>query len=65
MSRGAAVDDTPREGCPDCTRVRAEHGESGLASMWRTGRGLLGPGAVGRLERRSATAHVEAIANPA
>src|SRR4029077_6818694 len=56
VSRGAAVDDTPRSGCAHCTGLRADHGKSRSVSVWQADRVLLGAGAVGRFKRGSATA---------
>src|SRR5216683_275651 len=49
------VDDPSRSGCADRTGFRVDHGESGSVSVWQADRELSGVGAVGGLERESAT----------
>ena len=56
VSRGAALDDASRGGCADGIGLRADHRESGAVSVWQADRELSGTGAVGGLERESATA---------
>src|SRR5258708_35949200 len=56
VSCGPALDDPSRSGSADGTGVRADHRESGSVSVWQADRELSGTGAVGGLERESATA---------
>src|SRR5258708_32614808 len=56
VSCGPALDDPSRSGSADGTGVRADHRESGSVSVWQADRELSGTGAVGGLERKSATA---------
>ena len=51
-----ALADPSRSGSADGTGVRADHRESGSVSVWEADRELSGTGAVGGLERESATA---------
>src|SRR5258708_13337103 len=55
VSRGAALEDPSRSGSADRAGLRADHRPSGAVSVWQADRVLLGTGAVGRFERRSAT----------
>ena len=55
VSGGTALDDPSRSGSADGTGVRADHRESGSVSVWQADRELSGTGAVGGLERESAT----------
>ena len=56
MSRGAAVDDASRGRSSDRAGLRADHGEGGAVSVWQADRELSGTGAVGGVQRGSATA---------
>src|ERR1700692_4252730 len=49
------VDDPPRSGSADGAGFRADHRESGSVSVWQADCELSGTGAVGGLERESAT----------
>src|SRR5713101_10190295 len=50
------VDDPSRSGSADRTGLRVDHRESGSVSVWQADRELSGTGAVGGIERESATA---------
>ena len=56
VSRGAALEDASRSGFADGVGLRADHRESGSVSVWQADRELSGTGAVGGVERESATA---------
>src|ERR1035437_1325608 len=56
MSRGAATDDASRSGRTDGVGLRVDHRERGAVSVWQADRELSGTGAVGRVQRGSATA---------
>ena len=56
MSGGAAIADASWSGFADGAGLRADHRESGAVSVWQADRELSGAGAVGGVERRSATA---------
>src|SRR5713101_9865542 len=49
------VDDPSRSGSADRTGLRVDHRESGSVSVWQADRELSRTGAVGGLERESAT----------
>ena len=53
---GAAIEDSSRSGCTDRAGVRADHRRGGSVSLRQAGGQLSGTGAVGRLQRQSATA---------
>src|SRR5450432_955082 len=55
MSRGAAVAHASRGGRTDSIGLRADHRESGSVPVWQADRELSGAGAVGGVERKSAT----------
>ena len=56
VSGGAALADASRSGSADGTGFRADHRESGTLSVWQADGELSGTGAVGGLQRESATA---------
>src|SRR5215467_6982469 len=56
VSGGTASDDPSRSRCPHRTGLRADHRERGTLWLRQTGSELSGSGAVGRIERESATA---------